>query len=418
MQALLHLAMATGISSTTVLPPIAGETAPHRSVAASRWIRRLVILMIAAAAAGAVRLAYFQPTPVPVTVARVEMGRVEELVANNKAGTINARRRATLSPETGGRVVRVQVEQGDRVRKGDLLVALSDADVQAQLVLQEQALEAARWAAVESCTAADLTVRDLERARRLAEERLLSRQALDEAESRGATTNAACVAAAARVLQAEAGLDVARASVAETELRAPFAGVVSRVDAELGEWVSPSPPGTFLPSIVELIDTTSIYVRAPFDEADLGKVRTGLPVRITMDAFPARSFTGHVTYVSAYVSEAQQQNRTFDVDAEFDDAAFARTLPPGTSADIEVILHARDNAVRVPTSAILQGGRLLVVRDNTLVSVPVRTGISNWDVTEIVEGLEPGVPVVISLDRAEVHEGARVKVEPEAGVRP
>jgi HlyD family secretion protein len=196
--------------------------------------------------------------------------------------------------------------------------------------------------------------------------------------------------------------------LAKTVLRAPFDAVVTRVDVQLGEWLTPSPAGLPLPAALELIDAGSIYVRAPLDEVDAGKVRPGLPVRITMDAFAGRSFPGRVTRVGAYVSEAQQQNRTFDIDVTFDDRQLARTLIPGTSAYVEVILDVREEAIRVPTSAVLLGSRVLVVRDGTLVAVPVRTGLANWEFTEILSGLQPGDEVVTSLDRADVREGARV----------
>ena len=109
----------------------------------------------------------------------------------------------------------------------------------------------------------------------------------------------------------------------------------------------------------------------------------------------------------------QQQNRTFDIELLFDDAAFARTLLPGTSADVEVILRGRDEVPRLPTSAILQGGRVLVVRDGVLATVPVKTGLANWEFTEITDGLRLGDAVVISLDRPEVKEGARVAIVAE-----
>jgi HlyD family secretion protein len=165
-----------------------------------------------------------------------------------------------------------------------------------------------------------------------------------------------------------------------------------------------------MPAAMELVDVESIYVRAPLDEVDAGKVRPGLAVRISMDAFAGREFRGRVSRVGAYVSEVQQQNRTFDIDVTFEDAAFARTLLPGTSADVEVVLDTRDDVVRLPTSAILQGSRVLVVRGGQLVSVPVRTGLANWEFTEITDGVRPGEPVVVSLDRPEIREGARVAV--------
>jgi HlyD family secretion protein len=169
-----------------------------------------------------------------------------------------------------------------------------------------------------------------------------------------------------------------------------------------------------MPPAIELVDVRSLYVRAPLDEVDAGRVRAGFPVRITMDAYPGRSFAGVVTRVGAYVSDVQQQNRTFDIEVAFDDTRFAATLLPGLSADVEVIVQSRDGVIRVPTSVILQGNRVLTVRDGVLVGLPVRTGLANWEVTEIVEGLSPNDVIVTSLDRPDVKPGARVVIQPEA----
>ncbi len=365
-------------------------------------------MAILIAAGVTLRLTYFRPTPISVTVIRVEVGPVEDLVTNNKAGTVTARRHASLATEIGGRVARLPVAEGDRVRKGDVLLMLSDTDLRAQVVLQERSFDAARSAAVEACAFADHAARELERSRRLLADGAIAQQAVAEAETRRTTAVAACSAANARIAQAAAAVDVARATLDKTVLRAPFDAVVTRVAAQVGEWLTPSPPGLPLPAALELVDVGSIYVRAPLDEVDAGRVRSGLPVRITMDAFAGKAFPGRVTRVGAYVSETQQQNRTFDIDVAFDDATFARTLLPGTSADVEVILDARDEVVRLPTSAILQGSRVLVVRDGVIAAVSIRTGLANWEFTEITSGVQPGDHVVVSLDRPEVREGARV----------
>jgi HlyD family secretion protein len=375
-----------------------------------RWLRRLAILALAIGAIAVLRVTYFRAAPVPVTVVGAARGTVESLVANNKAGSITARRRASIGPEIGGRVARVAVREGARVRRGDVLLVLADADARTQVDLQAQAVAAARWTARQACDEAALAARELSRARELARDQLVSRQSLDAAESRRDTSAAACESATAQVGYADAAVDVARTSLGKTIVRAPFDGVVSKVDVEVGEWLTPAPAGMVLPGVIEIIDTQSIYVRAPLDETDLARVRVGLPVRITLDAFPGRAFAGRLTYVSAYVSEVEQQNRTFDVEAEFDDVAFARSLPPGTSADVEIILGRRDDVIRVPTSAVLQGGRVLVLREETLVSVPIKTGLSNWEYSEVTEGLTAGERVVVSLDRVEVREGARARV--------
>ncbi len=408
-------AHATAASPSPILAPVSTETRVAGSPSRRwHWVRRGLVLAGIAAVAIGLRLTYFRAAPIPVTVAQVETGRVEELVTNNRAGTVTARQRASLTPEIGGVIVRIPVKEGDEVVRGQTLLVLADAELRAQLALQERALDAIHATVTQACAEADLAGRNLERARRLAAERLVAAQALDQAESQSVVTAASCASAKARVVETAAGVDVARVALSKSILRAPFDGVVSRVSARVGEWMSPSMLGAPT-SAIELVDARSIYIRAPLDEVDAGKVHKGLPVRVTMDAFPGRSFSGHVGYVSGVVSEAQQQNRTFDVDVELDDPAFARTLLPGTSADLEIILRSRDGALRIPTSAILQGGRVLVVRGETLASVPIRSGLSNWETTEVVDGLSPGDRVVISLDRVEVREGARVTVAPGAG---
>jgi HlyD family secretion protein len=190
--------------------------------------------------------------------------------------------------------------------------------------------------------------------------------------------------------------------------------VVLDVTTEVGEWISPSPPGVFIPPVVDLIAPESLYVSAPIDEADVSLIGTGLPVRITMDAFRGRSFPGTVSYVASFVETRQEQNRTLSVEAEFDDQELPRNLLPGLSADMEIILDAHDDVVRIPTYALLEGNRVLVVNEDHLVGVPVEIGLRNWQFTEITAGLSVGDPVVISLDRTEVKEGAEVEVT-EAG---
>ena len=112
--------------------------------------------------------------------------------------------------------------------------------------------------------------------------------------------------------------------------------------------------------------------------------------------------------------DVQQQSRTFEVEVDLDDAAFARTLLPGSSADVEVILDARDGVLRVPSYALIDGKKALVLRDGTLAAVPVEIGLRNWGFAEVKRGLAAGDAVVVSLDRAEVKEGARARVAEEA----
>ncbi len=384
-----------------------------RAHVGARWLRRAVVLVAILAALLILRLTVLAPAAVPVTVFRVAAGRVEESVTNSKAGTVKSRRRATLSPEVGGRVAQLPARKGARVKTGDVLMRIADADFRAQVQVEESAVETARSARTEACRQAELAERDLARNRRLASENIVSAELLDQLQSRRDVAVASCQTAGSRIRQAEAGLAVARANLEKTVLRAPFDGIVADLTTELGEWITPSPPGLPIPPVIVLYDDGATYISAPMDEVDVARVRLGQPVRVTLDAYSGRSFSGKVTRVAPYVLDVQEQNRTFEIEAELDDGGFARTLLPGTSADVEVILNARDRVLRIPSYALLEGNRVLVVQDGRLAARAVKTNLKNWQFAEITDGLAAGEAVAVSLDRAEVKEGARVSIAGE-----
>ena len=377
-----------------------------KSVRRALWVAGLIAVAVVA------RLTVFRPAPIPVTVFQVARGRVEETVTNSKAGTVKSRRRAALSSEVGGRVEALPARKGSHVKRGDELLKIADHDFRAQLAVQESAVAAARAARVEACRTAEQLERDVGRNRELAKKEVISPDVLDQLTSRRDAAAAACEAAAARIAQAEAARDVARVNLEKTVLRAPFDGVVGDVTTEVGEFITPSPPGLpMIPSVIILFDPAAIYISAPMDEADVGKVRIGQPGRVTIDAFPGRTFEARVVRVAPYVLDVQEQNRTFETEAELSDTAFARSLLPGTSVDLEVILGSRDNVLRIPSYALLEGSRVLLVEKGRLTARAVKTGLKNWQFTEVTSGLSEGDLVTVSLDRAEVKEGARVRVE-------
>jgi HlyD family secretion protein len=189
--------------------------------------------------------------------------------------------------------------------------------------------------------------------------------------------------------------------------------VVAEVRAEVGEWITPSPPGIQIPAVFDLIDPEAIYISAPLDEVDVGRIGTGMPVRVTTDAYAETAFAGTVVRVAPYVQDQEEQNRTFEIEVELDEPDPERALRPGTSADVEVVLTSKSAALRIPTYALIEGREVLVVEDDVLQRREVRTGLRNWDYVEILDGLEAGEAVVVSLDRAEVQEGAHARIESE-----
>jgi HlyD family secretion protein len=187
--------------------------------------------------------------------------------------------------------------------------------------------------------------------------------------------------------------------------------VVAEMQTEVGEWVSPSPPALPIPPVVDILAPGSVYISAPMDEVDSARISSGQPVRVSVDSHPGRHFAGQVTRVAPYVLDVEAQNRTVEIEVDLDDADWAARLLAGTSADVEVILDERTNVLRIPTPALMEGNRVLMVESERLVERPVEIRLRNWDYTEIVEGLEEGDQVVVSLDRPEVQPGARVVVE-------
>jgi HlyD family secretion protein len=351
------------------------------------------------------------PERVPVKVVAVERGRVESTVTNTKAGTVRARRRAQLSPQIGGRVDEIARREGDHVKRGDVLIKLDDASQHAQRDLAREGLRAVEASRREACIQRDRARRELERKRELAKEQILSPDLLDQLESAAEAAAATCSRFGAEVGRARAQLAATEVELEKTVLRAPFDGVIAELAVEVGEWVTPSPPLLVAPSVVDVIDPSSLYISAPMDEVDSASIETGLEAVVTVDSLPDVRLPGRVVRVAPYVLDVEAQNRTVEIEVELTDAALAARLLPGTSADVEVVLEARNAALRIPTSALLEGNRVLVPEDGRLAERSLEVGLKNWNYAEVRSGLEEGDRVVISLDRAEVKAGARVEVE-------
>ncbi len=344
------------------------------------WLRRLLIGAAVAAAAAALVWWLGRPTPIAVVLSEVGRGTVESTVSNTRAGTVEA--------------------------KGQLLMQLWNADQQAEQRLAQAALESARRRVVEACTVADNAVREAERRRDLFRQGFISESAYDAARVEADARSAGCATAKTDVAQAQARVDVTRVVQGRTVLVAPFAGTVAKIVGEVGEYSTPSPPGVATPPAIDLIDDSCLYVKAPMDEVDAPKIAVGQPVRITLDALPKRSFPGTVRRVAPYVTAVEKQARTVDIEATFDDPASAGRLLVGYSADVEIILDVRKDVVRVPTSALLEGGRVLVLDKGRLAERKVKAGVANWEFTEVLDGLAAGERIVTSLEREGVKAGA------------
>lgn len=351
-----------------------------------------------------------RPQPLSVVLSTVTRGPVDMLVANTRAGTLKACRRSQLSFKLGAPVGARLVNEGDRVVAGQLLMQLRQDDLQARLAEAEARLQVQRNAREQHCTQAALDSREVQRLRGLAARQLAAAQRLDQAETQARQSQLQCEAAAAQIREAEAALVLQQALLEQASLRAPFAGIVAEINGEVGEFVTPSPPGIPTPPAVDLIDDSCLYVEAPIDEVDAARVALGMPVRITLDAFRGQAFTGTVSRIAPFVRELEKQARTVDIEVRFNGPAPAVALLTGYSADVEILLEQREAVLRIPSESLLDGQRVLRydAAAGVLRAVEVQTGLANWRWTEVRGGLEEGARILVSLEQEGLGDGVAV----------
>lgn len=388
------------------------NTSPREGARGRLARRLLIIVLVVALSAGAIW--YFtRPKPVPVTVAEVSTGRVETTVSNTRAGSVSACRRAKLAPPMGGRIEELTVREGDRVKKGQLLLSLWNEDLAARERVSREQLASARARVPEVCEMAELAERDARRAVELRKQGFISQERVDRARTEADARRAACNAAKVQVREAEARIAASRADTSRTVVRAPFDGIVAELNGEVGEYLTPSPPGIPTLPAIDLIDDSCLYVSAPIDEVDAAQIRVGMPARISVDAYRGTHFQGTVRRIAPYVLALEKQARTVEVEVEFDKENRVQPLLVGYSADIEILVEARDGVTRIPTSALTQGNRVLALNDEgRLEEREVAIGLSNWEYSEITGGLERGEKVVTSLDREGVKAGIKAVTDP------
>jgi HlyD family secretion protein len=379
---------------------------------------RLAIAAVIVAAAGAAIWFATRSDPVSVVVAEAQLGRVENTVANTRAGSVAACRRAKLAPPQGGRIEKLPVREGDRVKQGEVLLELWNDDLVAREQVSREQVQAARSREREACLMAEVAVREAERTRQLRDKGFVSEERVDKAGSEAKARQAACESARAQVKEAQARTSASRADTARTVVRAPFDGIVAEVNGEVGEFLTPSPPGIPTLPAIDLIDDSCLYVSAPIDEVDAARLKIGMDARITLDAYRGKHFPGKLRRIAPYVLAIEKQARTVEVEVEFTEPGDARHLLVGYSADVEIILAASGQVLRIPTSALLPGNRVLRLgADGVLQERRIEPGLSNWEFTEVRSGLERGDRVVTSLERQGVKAGMRAVAEakPAAG---
>ncbi|MFT4518084.1 MAG: HlyD family secretion protein [Halioglobus sp.] len=351
-----------------------------------------------------------QKPPPEVALHVVSRGTVEKTVSNTRAGTVEACRRSKLSMPIGGRVDSLKVDEGDVVQNGQILLSLWNKDRQAMQAQAQAQLLAARHRAKQVCVEAENAQREAKRLETLLARKLASKEATELGRTRAQASRFSCQAAGDEAEVAKANLDLNSALLEETYLRAPFTGIIAEINGEIGEYVTPSPPGVATPPAVDLIDYSCLYVNAPIDEVDAGELKEGLPARVSLDAFRNESFPGTLDRIAPYIMDFEKQARTAEIDVVFDDPELRSRLLVGYSADIDIILQTHENVVRLPTEAVMENDEVYRYdrATGTIELRKIEVGLRNWNFVEVTANLAADDEVVLSLDVPELADGVEV----------
>lgn len=376
-------------------------------------MRRILTILSLIAGATAAIWWFNRPQPIVVSLVEVTAGAVQASVANTRAGSVEACQRTKLSPISGGRIAFIGAKKGEHVKKGQVLMRLWNDDQQAQSNLAQTQVESSRKRIAEVCAIAENAERDATRMSKLRARGFISEGGEEKSRFDAQSRRAACEGARADVLQAQARVKVSKVEQTRTVLIAPFDGIVADIVGELGEYTTPSPPGIIMPPAIDLIDDTCLYIKAPMDEIDAPKIRKGQLARVSLDALPGKPLLGHVKRVAPYILAVEKQSRTVDIEVSLDTDADNQKLLVGYSADVEVVLDRHNQVLRVPTSSLIEGNKVLLfnAESKKLEQREIKTGITNWEYTEVLAGLKSGDRIVASLEREGVKAGVLVKPE-------
>ena len=371
----------------------------------TRSIAALLLSAGAALTASACREAQSEAATPPVAEHRVDVPAVKVGTTALEStlqisGNLVPQTRVAIFARQPGTVSRIAVEIGDRVRAGQAVAVMDRRDIDAQVDAAAAAVNVAH-AALESAEAALANaVVEAERAQKLFDAGAIPRQHLDTAQTGRRAATAQRDLATANVAQTEAALRRAREAQRDATLTSPIDGVVVERNYDAGSLASPGDK-----AVVVVADLRVLKFEAGVSELEAGRLHTGLPAHISVQARPGETFEGHL---AAIAPEVDARNRHFAIEVRMTNPG---PLLSGMYATATIATEHVAGAVAVPRDAVTShGGHRVVFRvDGADVSeVPVAEGLSNATQVQISSGLHAG-DVIVADARRDVAPGTKVR---------
>lgn len=311
-------------------------------------------------------------------------------VTATSTGTIKSDKEVKITAQRTGKIEKLFVEEGHIVKPGSMIVELDADEASLNLKIAQASLDKAIAVQKE-------TESRLKRFIELKEKGFVSQGEVDSVLREYDVAKAA-------LIEAENSLSLAKLNYDYSFIKSPINGVVTSKPVELGETVT---KGALIANVVS---TEALYIEAFIDEADVGKVKKGQEVHITMDAYPEQVFTGEIYMISPVVLGGKQETRTFETRTRFKEKGVV--VKPGMSADIEIIVERAEDVLTVPSQAIIERNgkkNIFVKSDSKARLVPIEIGRFNWTYTEVLKGINEGDAIIISPDVQGLADGKRIK---------
>ena len=395
------------------------------------------LIGILAVAAPVFYYGYWKEDEIAVTAATLSRGKVEQTVSAISAGTVKPKLESMVASALMGKIKAIPQKEGARVKQGDLLIEMEHAEFDAQVELAEANLRAGQFkleqAKIGSRIAEEVAVtrvsqaaaqlaqaeRNLQRIQALLDQKAISQSEMDKVslayrvakedhsaalanQQQDLVRQEEIKSAGAGIEQLESAADVARESREKAFVRAPFDGVVAKVNVEVGEAVAMGMP------VLKLVADSDFFVKAPFDEANAAQIQLGQKARVNVDAYRGTDFAGEVTFISPTVTLNPDLSRTLDIDVRI--AEGQDKFVAGMSADVVIIVQQKEDVLFVPSEALVREETAYVIEDGHAVRRAVQIGIGNTYTREVLGGLEEGEMLITSVTEKGLRDGARIRV--------
>ncbi|MCX7959056.1 MAG: efflux RND transporter periplasmic adaptor subunit [Deltaproteobacteria bacterium] len=338
-----------------------------------------------------------------VEYTKLSEGDIEEVVTPLSNAVLQAEKFAKIRSSTTGEIEKIMFRKGEKVKKGDLIIKLKNDELFARLKLSEANLKAGIAQLRQTKIRSSNIQKSLERAERLFSEKIVSESNLEQTKTESQVMQEALNISEANILQLESQMRIAKSLYDNTFIRAPFDGVLSDIYVEIGEYLVPGTP------IYDLFSDQNYYLSARFDEVDAARITTGMKVRLKSDTLSGRITEGKVVWISPVVSSDIKASR--GVEVHFAISSIEPDMRVGMTFEAEVIVNTKNSVKYLPSAVIIgkHGEKyVFIINGDTLKKKPVETGISNWERTEILSGVEGTDMVAVPSSSEELKDGMRI----------